>query len=364
MITIFKRITIKKRMNNPKVKPEKNQIFCTFYQRIGACMHGETCSRMHVHPSISKTILLTNFYPNPLKVISMLPENTLIIDPNTLDRNFDEFYLDIYEELRQYGPIEDFLVAANLCDHLVGNVLVRYSSEEDALIALQDLKSRFYAGRPIDAQFSPVYNFDEAMCKQFFSNQCQHGDNCNFIHPRFPSDYIMQQCPLIEKRPNGDIHIDSSNLDEDKRHNRPYDSDSNSRDRSNRKEREHHRGRSSRYDFDYSDDDTPRHHRGSRSSRYDDRRDFDDRYGYHDRRERRDDRYYRDRDDDRQYESSNRYSSHDDRRRYQQMPAHDQMRNSRHYNENDQKGRFDDGRGQRNSRDDYPRRRSYDRSAY
>ncbi|OHT11602.1 Splicing factor U2af small subunit A [Tritrichomonas foetus] len=269
-------------MSNQKGKQEKNQIYCTFFQRAGACMHGEACSRMHIRPLISKTLLLSNIYPNPLKFISLLPENTLIIEPNTLARNFDEFYIDIYEELRKYGPIEDLLVSGNLCDHLVGNVLVRFVNEEDSISAINDLKSRFYAGRPIDVQFSPVYNFEDATCKQFFENQCRHGDNCNFIHPKFPSDSVLQQCQLAQarrERPSrGQPHDRQLPRRESSRDNRDHRDSRDSRDnRDSRDSREFRDARDSRMhsrERDFRDDDRnydrrrqERHHHSQRDSR-------------------------------------------------------------------------------------------------
>ena len=94
---------------------EKDTLYCPFYQKNGACMHGDSCSRMHVKPQASKTIMLVNFYPNPYRFMGLLPRDTLVIDQGTVNRNFDDFYMDIYEELRTFGPIEDMLVAGNLC---------------------------------------------------------------------------------------------------------------------------------------------------------------------------------------------------------------------------------------------------------
>ena len=43
-----------------------------------------------------------------------------------------------------------------------GNVYVKYFNEEDAMSAKEDLNGRFYAGRHICAEFSPVTEFREA----------------------------------------------------------------------------------------------------------------------------------------------------------------------------------------------------------
>ena len=177
---------------------DKDSLYCPFYQKNGACMHGGACSRMHIQPSTSRTLLLANIYPHPQKFISLLPRGTLVIDRETIDRNFDDFYVDIYEEMRTFGQVSDMIVADNLCDHLVGNVLVKFDRIEDAITALSSLRRRWYAGRPIDVQFSPVENFSQAVCRQLAVGGCRHGGNCNFIHPRYPSDDILHACPLTE----------------------------------------------------------------------------------------------------------------------------------------------------------------------
>ena len=45
---------------------------------------------------------------------------------------------------------------------MVGNVYAKFADEEDAHNAVEDLKTRFYAGRPIEAETSPVTDFSEA----------------------------------------------------------------------------------------------------------------------------------------------------------------------------------------------------------
>ncbi|CAF4137466.1 unnamed protein product [Rotaria magnacalcarata] len=44
---------------------EKDKVNCSFYFKIGACRHGERCSRVHNKPTFSQTILLKNLYLNP-----------------------------------------------------------------------------------------------------------------------------------------------------------------------------------------------------------------------------------------------------------------------------------------------------------
>lgn len=54
-------------------------------------------------------------------------------------------------------------VCDNVGDHLVGNVYARFGMEEEAGKAVDELNKRFYAGRPLYAELSPVTDFKE--CK-------------------------------------------------------------------------------------------------------------------------------------------------------------------------------------------------------
>ena len=120
---------------------EKDKVNCSFYFKIGACRHGERCSRKHVKPPYSVTLLLPNLYISPVH------------DPNCkltetqVQEHFDAFYEDLYGEIAsQYGEIEEMLVCDNLGDHLLGNVYIRFATEEEAAKAMDALNSRFYAG--------------------------------------------------------------------------------------------------------------------------------------------------------------------------------------------------------------------------
>ena len=37
---------------------EKDKVNCSFYFKIGACRHGDRCSRIHNKPTFSQTIVL------------------------------------------------------------------------------------------------------------------------------------------------------------------------------------------------------------------------------------------------------------------------------------------------------------------
>jgi len=73
-------------------------------------------------------------------------------------------------------------VCDNVGDHLVGNVYCQYRYEENAGEAVDELNKRFYAGRPLYAELSPVTDFREACCRQYEMGECTRGGFCNFMH--------------------------------------------------------------------------------------------------------------------------------------------------------------------------------------
>lgn len=159
---------------------EKDKVNCSFYYKIGACRHGDRCSRVHNKPAFSQTILLQNLYTN-LQTAAKLVGKEISDEEN--QKHFDEFYEDIYIELEEkYGPIEEMNVCDNLGDHLLGNVYVKFRREEDACKAVEDLNNRYFAGKPIYAELSTVTDFREAGCRQYDIDSCTRGGFCNFMH--------------------------------------------------------------------------------------------------------------------------------------------------------------------------------------
>lgn len=93
----------------------------------------------------------------------------------------------MFDELTNFGTVEDIQVCENLGDHMVGNVYVKFSDEEEAEKAVTNLYGRFYAGRPLTCEFCPVTDFREARCRQYDEGNCGRGGYCNFMHIREPS---------------------------------------------------------------------------------------------------------------------------------------------------------------------------------
>ena len=163
---------------------EKDRVNCPFYFKIGACRHGDRCSRLHNKPSASQTVLLTNMYR---------PEGGAGDGGGGATSGaaalrsegqgaFEAFVEDVFEELAPCGEIEGVNVCDNVTDHMAGNVYVKFRDEDAAARALEKLRGRFYDGRPILAEFSPVTDFRESTCRQYEENMCARGGYCNFMH--------------------------------------------------------------------------------------------------------------------------------------------------------------------------------------
>ncbi|KAJ3340347.1 hypothetical protein HDU83_007109 [Entophlyctis luteolus] len=93
----------------------------------------------------------------------------------------------------KYGEVEEVKVCDNIGDHLLGNVYVMFVSEEDAGNAVDALNKRFYAGRPVYAELSPVTDFGEACCRQYENSECNRGGLCNFMHLKTVSRALSRE---------------------------------------------------------------------------------------------------------------------------------------------------------------------------
>ncbi|KAF8345878.1 hypothetical protein F5887DRAFT_963922 [Amanita rubescens] len=166
---------------------EQDRVNCSFYYKIGACRHGDRCSRKHIKPPFSQTILLPNVYHNPAHdPICKLTEKEL-------QEGFDAVYEDLYCELSKFGHLLELHVCDNVGDHLIGNVYARYEWETEAQAAVDNCNQRWYAGRPLYAELSPVTDFREACCRQNENGECNRGGFCNFMHLRLASPDLVKE---------------------------------------------------------------------------------------------------------------------------------------------------------------------------
>eukprot|EP01127_Copromyxa_protea_P011495 TRINITY_DN288_c0_g1_i2.p1 TRINITY_DN288_c0_g1~~TRINITY_DN288_c0_g1_i2.p1 ORF type:complete len:385 (+),score=104.72 TRINITY_DN288_c0_g1_i2:36-1190(+) len=164
---------------------EQDRVNCPFYFKIGACTYGERCSRLHNKPSESQTLVMINHYVCPFTNYG--PNSEPLFDLRAAQEHLDDYYEDVFLEMAGFGEIEEVYVCRNLGDHLAGNCYIKYYEEEDATKAYIGLRGRYYGGRSINAELSPVTDFREARCRQFDVGECNRGGYCNFMHLAEPS---------------------------------------------------------------------------------------------------------------------------------------------------------------------------------
>ena len=99
--------------------------------------------------------------------------------------HFENFYEEIFREFSDYGEILDLVVADNIGEHMMGNVYVKFATEEQAETCFKTLNGKFYNMSQIVVEYSPVTDFREAKCRQYHEGSCERGGYCNFIHPKF-----------------------------------------------------------------------------------------------------------------------------------------------------------------------------------
>ena len=151
---------------------------CTFYSKIGACRHGDKCSRRHIHPRRSDTILIFNLYRNPKG------------SSQQIQQRFDQFYQDVFVYIARIGEIDAMVVCENDNDHLNGNVYVKFMNDTVAETVMNALNEEWYDALPIHCELSPVESFQDANCRAYDAGTCSRGGHCNFMHIRRPTPEI------------------------------------------------------------------------------------------------------------------------------------------------------------------------------
>lgn len=145
-----------------------------------------------------------NMYHTPFTQYG--PNSEPLFDPKLAQEHLDDFYEDVFLEMAQFGEIEEIYICRNLGDHLNGNCYIKFYEEEGAAKALEACRGRYYGGRPIVAELSPVTDFREARCRQYDIGECNRGGFCNFMHLAEPSRalhsklYDWQRKVLRKKR--------------------------------------------------------------------------------------------------------------------------------------------------------------------
>lgn len=171
---------------NTNTNTRPDQPICPFFSKVAACRFRDNCSRNHIRPGISDTLLIPGFYKN--FELNMRYEREFDIDiglecdEKEAYEKFYEFFEDIVVELKNYGQIIELNVCRNQEIHLMGNVYVQYRSRRHSLKAYRNLCGRYYGGRKITAEFCTIPSWSEAVCGLFFRQICPKGKNCNYLH--------------------------------------------------------------------------------------------------------------------------------------------------------------------------------------
>lgn len=256
---------------------EEDKVNCPFYYKIGACRHSDRCSRLHHKPAFSPTLLIKHLYRHPQRLAELQQAATAghaVIDHEKALEDFLCFFEDLYMEFSKFGRIDALHVCDNLGDHMIGHVYCKFTDEEDASDALQVMDGRYYDGRKMEVEFSPVLNFHEARCRDFDEENCARGGFCNFMHVKPVPLCLIRSLEEDAEHDRRRAEDERRDKDRDERRERKRarrkrrdDRDSSSRKRSRKSSRRSSRSRSrssssggsgNHQDYDDDDDDGER----------------------------------------------------------------------------------------------------------
>jgi hypothetical protein len=76
---------------------ELGRVNCPFYFKVGACRHGDRCSRQHNKPLFSQTVLLAHMYqaPNTTTIQQGPTALATAADDKPAQEHFDDFYEEV-----------------------------------------------------------------------------------------------------------------------------------------------------------------------------------------------------------------------------------------------------------------------------
>lgn len=172
---------------------DEDRMNCPFYFKNGACRYGNQCTRRHIRPTQSRTLLVAHMYQNPPHAIA-LSEGHHISDDDIMKvvEHFEKFYMEVFLEVATFGEIEEMEVVDNIGEHMIGNVYIRFATEEDAENVIRNLSGRYYSGKLVMPELSAVTNFKEGSCRQFDTGTCRRGGSCNFMHLKRVSKDLLK----------------------------------------------------------------------------------------------------------------------------------------------------------------------------
>ncbi|KAL6939156.1 hypothetical protein ACO0RG_002983 [Hanseniaspora osmophila] len=179
------------RNHDPNNKNSNGPQVCSFFLTYGICRYGNNCTREHIEPQNSVTLLLERFYDKQL----------LLAQP------FDALYLDIFQQMHNYGKILDLVVCENDTDHLRGNVYVRFEKTEDCLKAFHDINNKWYNKKPVYARLTNITRLSNLVCPVHSSgkacakrNQNNEPMECFQLHVKSPSKNLKKEVLLANHK--------------------------------------------------------------------------------------------------------------------------------------------------------------------
>ena len=94
---------------------EKDKVNCSFYFKIGACRHGDRCSRIHNKPTFSQTLVLQNLYINPQNSAKTADGSHIgqTVTDEEMQEHYDNFFEEVFIECEVC--IFNYKVAVCLC---------------------------------------------------------------------------------------------------------------------------------------------------------------------------------------------------------------------------------------------------------
>ncbi|KAM8894727.1 U2 small nuclear ribonucleoprotein auxiliary factor 35 kDa subunit-related protein 2-like [Spinachia spinachia] len=172
--------------NSENFGTERDVANCPFFLKTGACRFGDRCSRRHVYPTSSPTLMIrgmfTTYGMEQSRRDDYDVDACLEHSEEDLQEYFLEFYHDVLPELKSVGRVVQFKVSCNYEPHLRGNVYIQFDTEEQCKEAMIKFNGRWYAGRQLHCEMCPVTRWKNAICGLFDRQKCPKGKHCNFLH--------------------------------------------------------------------------------------------------------------------------------------------------------------------------------------
>ncbi|GIQ81296.1 U2 auxiliary factor small subunit [Kipferlia bialata] len=158
---------------------ETDRNTCPFFAKTGACRHGDRCERVHIQPKAGEcdTLVLRHLYTLP-EVVAR--SQGIVFTAEQRMAHLCQHFEDVFLELHKYGPVDAIHFAENQGVHMIGNIYIRFCEPMDCMRARQGI-----LGLSICSLVSPPPLLTPR-CNQFNTGSCSKGDQCNYLHVRYP----------------------------------------------------------------------------------------------------------------------------------------------------------------------------------